>query len=74
MGSTHWGNGFVMYGKVDGEHVVVYFENDEKVFYDAKNQICAEGWEKELEPYEGLGYKGMPFEIYQKRVEQGIYV
>ena len=53
MSSTSWGNGHVDFGRRNGETVVRYFENNGVVWYDADNGIALEGWQKELEPYEG---------------------
>jgi hypothetical protein len=41
--------------------MLFFFKNKDVVWYDATNGIAKDGWEKELEPYEGQA-DGMPFD------------
>lgn len=53
-------------GRVDYRHgMVAYFENDGVVWYDAEHGICRDGWQQELEPFEGPVAVGLPFESEQ---------
>ncbi len=63
MGGVSWGNG-EMESKMykDGKHRVLWFINNGITWYDVKKGIALDGWEKELEPYEGEGWKGWPFD------------
>lgn len=58
--TVSWGTGHVDFGCIAGQTVVRYFENEGVVWYDARNGIAKEGWQKELEPYEGPGHVGAP--------------
>ena len=61
MGGTSWGNGEVETKRyTDGEHRVLWFYNDDVIWYDVAKGIAKEGWEQELEHYEGGLHKGWP--------------
>jgi hypothetical protein len=51
-----WGNGRVEYRG----GMVLYFENDGVVWYDAVKGVAKERWQAELAPYEGPGHVGLP--------------
>ena len=53
-----WGNGYVDYRS----NRVYYFENNGVVWYDAANGIARDGWQAELEPYEGPNQVGYQLE------------
>ena len=62
MSSVSWGNGEVVFRRLAGDHFIFYFENDGVIWYDAVNRIARDGWQKELEPYEGTDWPGYPFD------------
>lgn len=47
------------------ESRVTHFENGGIVWYDHQDKIAREGWQEELEPYEGF-MEGWPFDEPRK--------
>ena len=63
MSGTSWETGEVETKPYKGgEHRVLWFINNGIVWYDVSAGVCKEGWEKELEPYEGDGILGWPLD------------
>jgi hypothetical protein len=60
--TVDWQTGYVEFGSINGQTVVRHFENDGVVWYDQKSRIAKEGWQAELEPFEGPGHVGAPFD------------
>ena len=58
MSGTNWKTGSVDF--VGGK--VFFFDDEGVVWYDAVNRIALDGWQAKLEPFEGPGYEGLPFD------------
>jgi hypothetical protein len=58
--TVDWHTGWVEFGRINGQTVVRHFEHEGVVWYDDREGIALEGWQKALEPFEGPGHVGAP--------------
>ncbi len=65
MSGVSWGTGQVDFVAHDGVKKVVWFENNGVVWYSAVDRIAMEGWQDELDPFEGR-CEGYPFDVAAK--------